>query len=312
VFSIIMPAYNVEAYIASAIDSVLAQTINDWELIITDDGSTDQSASIAAAYAARDARIRLIQHPKNRGLKHAYQTALDNARYDWVAVLDSDDIAFPNRLEIYRQAILEQPDVIAWAGYAHYINDAERLLFITDMGPKSRQEFEEMRARSHPIMMLHSTFVFRREIANAIGGYQDSLVPDMDLMDRLSDQGMMLTLKEPLAYYRIHGNSITHTQFIQQAYDLRYLWERRAAQNQGITLTREAFEEAHQQRSVSAKLRERAIDYGRMYWRQAGIAYGEKRYTALLGNAAVSFLLNPSFLINKVARQVKLRVLRAS
>ncbi len=97
--SVIMPVYNRERYVAQAIESVLNQTFGDFELLIVDDGSSDHSPEIIEDYAKKDKRIRCAFHKENRGVSAARNTALETARGDWIAVIDSDDAWHPERLE---------------------------------------------------------------------------------------------------------------------------------------------------------------------------------------------------------------------
>lgn len=97
--SVIMPVYNRERYLSQAIESVLNQTYQDFELIVVDDGSTDRSPEIIRKYAERDKRVRCAFHEKNRGVSAARNTALDMAKGEWIAVIDSDDAWHPERLE---------------------------------------------------------------------------------------------------------------------------------------------------------------------------------------------------------------------
>ena len=94
--SVVIPAYNRERYLADAVDSVLAQTFTDFELLIVDDGSRDRTVEIAKSY--RDPRIRLVRHERNRGVAAARNTGVAEARGAYVAFLDSDDVAYPDRL----------------------------------------------------------------------------------------------------------------------------------------------------------------------------------------------------------------------
>lgn len=94
--SVIIPAYNREATIARAMDSVLAQTLADLELIVVDDASTDRTAEVVAAYA--DPRVRLLRHDTNRRAAAARNTGIRAARGQYVAFLDSDDVWFPDKL----------------------------------------------------------------------------------------------------------------------------------------------------------------------------------------------------------------------
>jgi teichuronic acid biosynthesis glycosyltransferase TuaG len=97
--SIIMPAYNAERYIAEAINSVIAQTVVDWELLIIDDCSADKTRDIAAAFEKEDERIRCIASNSNIGAAGARNKGLDEAKGEWIAFLDSDDIWRREKLE---------------------------------------------------------------------------------------------------------------------------------------------------------------------------------------------------------------------
>lgn len=98
--SVIMTSYNYAQYIEEAINSVINQTFKDWELIIVDDGSSDNSVEIIKSYCAKDERIKLFTHSgeKNKGLKESILLALEHATGDWVTFLESDDIWLPDYL----------------------------------------------------------------------------------------------------------------------------------------------------------------------------------------------------------------------
>ena len=98
--SVIVPVYNAEKYLRRCIDSVLAQTFVDWEMLLIDDGSTDASGSICDEYAAKDERIRVF-HKENGGVSSARNLGLDNAQGEWITFVDSDDYTYPCWLENY-------------------------------------------------------------------------------------------------------------------------------------------------------------------------------------------------------------------
>lgn len=111
-FSIIVPVYNAERYLRECLESVLAQTMQDWECICVDDGSTDGSGAILDEYAARDKRFRVI-HKANEGVAVARNTGLEHARGEWITWLDADDEYAPWRLEEAARIIdKEDPDLI--------------------------------------------------------------------------------------------------------------------------------------------------------------------------------------------------------
>ena len=109
--SIIMTSYNYEKFIAQAIESIIAQTVETWELIIVDDGSKDKSLEIINDYCLRDERIKLFTHPnnQNKGLVESIKLGLRQAQYEWVAFLESDDFWENNYLEEKQKFIEQNP-----------------------------------------------------------------------------------------------------------------------------------------------------------------------------------------------------------
>lgn len=98
--SIIMPAFNSECYIGDAIASVLAQSVSDWELIVVDDCSSDGTVQIAEAFSESDDRIKIVRMPENGGVAKARNRGVSEARGIYVALLDSDDLWEPDKLEL--------------------------------------------------------------------------------------------------------------------------------------------------------------------------------------------------------------------
>ena len=128
-FSIIIPVYNVAPYLRECLDSVLAQTLTDWEAICVDDGSTDGSGAILDEYAAKDKRFRVI-HQKNAGVSAARNKALDEALGDWICFLDGDDVWNERLLCIFASGINEYPrDICFRMCSSQFYGDADRPKF---------------------------------------------------------------------------------------------------------------------------------------------------------------------------------------
>jgi len=121
--SIVMPAYNSAAYIGVAIESVLAQTYKNWELIIIDDGSHDGTADVIRRYSKDEHRIRVLTHEKNKGIAVARNLGFASASGDWIACLDSDDMWLPNKLERQLSKALELQADFLFTG-SSFINRA--------------------------------------------------------------------------------------------------------------------------------------------------------------------------------------------
>lgn len=114
--SVIMPTYNREELLPRAIDSVLSQTYKDFEFIIIDDGSTDNTLQLLKKYADKDNRIRVFRNDKNRGIAFSRERGLEVARGKYIAIMDSDDISLPNRLEKQTAYLDAHPDIAVVIG----------------------------------------------------------------------------------------------------------------------------------------------------------------------------------------------------
>ena len=110
--SVIVPVYKVEPYLHECVDSILAQTFTDFELILVDDGSSDNCGKICDEYAAKDSRIRVI-HQENRGVSAARNAALDAAKGEFIAFIDSDDVVNVYYLEVLLSGMDEDTDIVA-------------------------------------------------------------------------------------------------------------------------------------------------------------------------------------------------------
>lgn len=135
--SIIVPVYEVEPYLQKCIDSILAQTFRDFELILVDDGSPDSCPAICDAAAAKDSRVRVI-HQKNGGLSAARNAGLDAAKGKWIGFVDSDDYIAPEMYETLLRRIQKDGAQMAVCSYT-YVDEAGR-----DLGRKSPITKEEV------------------------------------------------------------------------------------------------------------------------------------------------------------------------
>lgn len=138
--SVIVPIYNVERYLRRALDSIIAQTHQDWEAILVDDGSTDQSGHIADEYAKKDPRFRVV-HKENGGLSDARNAGMKEVKGQWVVYLDSDDFLHPQLMELCLEAALRDgSDIVAYT-YDHYYrtrNLVGHFIGLPDSRPRPR------------------------------------------------------------------------------------------------------------------------------------------------------------------------------
>ncbi len=211
--SVIMPVYNGGAYIAEAIDSIRKQTYVNWELIVTDDGSTDSTPVIIKQKIAVEPRIRLITHTARTGQSKARNDAIGASRGTYIALLDSDDLALPERLETQVRYMESHPD-IALAG--------SWVLTRSEQGSEHRPD-ELYRSETDPdiiaagmlfnAMLINSSVMVRRKfLAENKLSYDESspfLAEDYALWVKCAERGRVAVIPKPLAIYRKHDLSIS-------------------------------------------------------------------------------------------------------
>lgn len=197
--SVIIPVYNMEAFLAEAIDSVLASTYPNFEIIIIDDGSTDQSPVIAETYRAKDQRIRFYRQP-NRGVSAARNLGLENAKGEFVLPVDADDKISKYYLEAAAKVLIQRPQV--------KIVTCEYECFGEKQGKgKYRPYHRKLLARKN---VINNCSMFRREDALKVGGYCEEIIgrEDWELwISVLKNGGEVVHLPEIGFYYRIRANS---------------------------------------------------------------------------------------------------------
>ncbi len=191
--------YNGELHIQEAIDSIRNQTYTDFEYIVVDNNSTDDTPEILEYYAKRDKRIRVITETK-QGILFARNAGLQQAKGDWVAVLDADDVALPDRLERQFDFVKQNPSVVLVGSGCFMINEAGRLMKEYRYPPDYKSLVD--RLEQHQAFFPHSSAFYNRQIVAEIGGYRFPHAEDYDLWFRLSEYGDIACISEPLIKLR--------------------------------------------------------------------------------------------------------------
>ena len=204
-----MPAYNVAAYLAAAVESVAAQTWTDWEVIIVDDGSTDETGKVAERLAGSDTRVR-VQHQRNGGISAARNRALLEARGEFIAILDSDDLWAPEYLSAQLRVFDEHPHVDVVTGNGWFLggrHDGEIARPYPDIRPQPT--LATILGDETSIFIMS---VFRRRVYERIGGFDEALRTneDYDYWLRAALAGFQFHRNDtPLCYYRRRDDSIS-------------------------------------------------------------------------------------------------------
>lgn len=210
--SVLMTIYNAEPYLKEAIDSIVAQTFDDWELIAIENGSSDGSPAILAGY--NDERIRIFSLPKNIGRTPALQYALDQARGDYIAVLDADDVSHPGRLAKQAAFLDEHTDVALVGSWAQYIDDHSNI-FAEFTPPVIQQELQDSLGWINPI--VHSSAMYRHQLALDAGGYPEEFIwaQDFGLILALAQHSKVAMIDDFLCQLRVLATSMTRSRNYQ-------------------------------------------------------------------------------------------------
>jgi glycosyltransferase involved in cell wall biosynthesis len=212
--SVVMAVRNGERHLEEAVESILAQTLGELELIVIDDGSDDETPGILRRLAERDSRMRVLSQSP-RGQVAALNLGWRSARAPIVARMDADDIAAPERLALQAAALGANPE-LALVGSAVTVIDEHGRSLTTISYPCSPNEVRERLGTSNPF--AHPAVTVRRTALERAAGYRAAFAPaeDYDLWLRLGETDELANLEEALLSYRIHGGQLTGSDLEQQ------------------------------------------------------------------------------------------------
>lgn len=308
--SVVMPAYNAEKFIGESIESIINQTYQDWELIVVDDGSKDRTAEIAGRYAEQDSRVKVFTK-ENGGISRALNYGMERAQHSWIARLDADDLALPERFAKQLATAETDPEVVIWGSWVHQINVTGQRVGVIQFHPTTKQEFYEMRARAEPIRTVHPSVLFKKEVALAVGGYDPEMdgVEDSDLWARMYNKhGPMLNIPEYLTLYRVHPGSITaQKKFVSGEMSRRhaYIGQRNRAWAQGQELTYAEFCETYDKRSVWERYRQYSRNLSHYYFRAFVGNLSEKHYLKAGRFLVQSTVVDPTYLAGRIKNRIQ-------
>lgn len=209
--SVIMPAFNSEAFISEAIASVIGQTYSNWELIVVDDGSTDRTKQIVDKYVREDSRIKYI-YQKNAGPAAARNKGIQTSSGWYIAFLDSDDIWYLDKLEKQMNFLTSHPGYVVYGGRNYILKEGSG--FVESGQIRLFKNFDSIRENFeyilfHPNLTITSTVLFEKSLLDKIGIFDESpdICEDDNLFIRMASHSNFHALDEPVDYRRKHDQS---------------------------------------------------------------------------------------------------------
>jgi glycosyltransferase involved in cell wall biosynthesis len=218
--SVIIPTHNRPEFLRAAITSVLNQTYQNFEIIVVDDASTDDTAKVVAAF--NDARIRFIRHDINKGGSAARNTGIVNSTCDYIAFLDDDDEWLPEKLSKQMEVLLSSPPEVGCV-YTGYVNvNSSTGKIIGEHIPTKRGDLSKDLLAGNCVGSA-SSVLLRQECLKKIGLFDESLPcsQDYDLWVRIANQFLFECVQEPLFKYHIHEKKIsTHLEALTKGLEI--------------------------------------------------------------------------------------------
>jgi glycosyltransferase involved in cell wall biosynthesis len=232
--SVLLAVYNGQEYLRFAMESILAQTFTDYEFIIIDDGSTDETLFILRHYETQHPQLHIVSRP-NKGLTATLNEGLALAQGEFLARMDADDIALPRRLEKQVAYLRAHPETVL-VGSRVLLIDPEGLAIREECCEATHDQIDSAHLNNGwPV--VHPSVLMRTEAVRRVGGYREpyNTLEDLDLFLRLAEIGKLENLPEVLLKYRQHFGSVTHEKAIQQS-QLREVIYREARQRRGLAV----------------------------------------------------------------------------
>ena len=210
--SVVMPTFNAQKYISISIESILNQTFSNFEFIIIDDASTDNTLKIIEKYSKKDKRIKIIKNKNNLNIGGSLNKGIKHSRSNFIARMDADDIALSNRLKLQYELMQKDTNLAVVGGYISVINENGENLYIRKY-PTENEKIKKAFFRYMPF--AHPSVMIRKNFFNEVGGYDPKKSPseDMDLWIKLGVKHSFGNIDRPVLKYRLIKDSSSNKDF---------------------------------------------------------------------------------------------------
>ncbi|HEX3969663.1 MAG TPA: glycosyltransferase family A protein [Edaphobacter sp.] len=259
---VIIPAYNAARYLPTAIESVIAQTFEDWRILLVDDGSTDNTADVVAPFLDRlGSKIRFIKQD-NQGLPAARNAAIRASTAEFLALLDADDLWLPCRLSESLKALAERPQAGLAYGLVTHIDQEGRLGGTFEGNRRNAEGHIAPYIYMRKVELPCPTVTFRRRCIDEVGIFDETMraTEDRDLWLRIALRYEVEFVPKVLAYYRVSPNSMsTDSQRMLKA-QLHFIRKHYGSEGCGMRSRQIAWARVYKQQAETLKRRNRPWD----------------------------------------------------
>ena len=205
--SVLMPVFNSERFVAEAIESILNQSFKDFEFLILDDASTDKSIEIIKDFKNKDSRIKVFQNEKNLGVVESRNKLINLSKGKYIAWLDSDDIALPNRFEEEIKFLEEHPEIGMVGAYPEIIDENGKKLgiWLFEIDPKKLK----IELFFHSPFLSSSVMIRRSSLPIELYDPRFQVAEDFDLYSKIAEKSDIANIPKFLVKYRINSKGLS-------------------------------------------------------------------------------------------------------
>jgi glycosyltransferase involved in cell wall biosynthesis len=298
--SVVIPVYNAERFIEESIGSVLGQSHSEIQLIVVDDGSSDETVQVVRAFD--DPRLTLMEQ-SHGGVCRARNHGMEAAAGDLIAFLDADDLWYPEKLSVQTEELERDPRLLALGSLMDYISADGKRLGVN--GEAVADEDMERIAQGRFMPFQLSSTLFRSAVVKDVGGFDEELpglAEDLDLLARVAAVGPVRGVPRVLGAYRVHPGSASVRERGRHRMATRFVRERLAARQRGGDLSWERFRE-----SYHPSWRQRYGDQVQALYRKSGENAADGQWLAAVGFGLAALFMGPRFTLRRLSRQQRSR-----
>lgn len=259
---VIIPAYNAARYLPTAIDSVIAQTFDDWRILLVDDGSTDNTADVVAPFVDRlGSKIKYIKQD-NRGLPAARNTAIRASTAEFLALLDADDVWLPCRLSESLKALAERPQAGIAYGLVTHIDQEGRLGGTFEGNRRNAEGHIAPYIYMRKVELPCPTVTFRRRCVDEVGMFDETMraTEDRDLWLRIALRYEVAFIPKVVAYYRVSPHSMSADSQRMLKAQMHFIRKHYGSEGCGVRSRQIAWARVYKQQAETLKRRNRPWD----------------------------------------------------
>jgi len=306
--SVIMSVKNGEKFLHKAIDSILNQTFKNFEFIIINNDSSDNTQEILENFIKKNSRIKTLKNFNNETLYQARIKAIKEAKYEWCALMDADDECHPLRFQKQVDFInyTEFENLAVVSTYGKYINKNSTIVANFFSGPKDINQFKNIFSNNDSFAIIDPSSIIKKDIFFKIGGYlENNIAADLDFYYKIAEAGYLIqTIASPLYYYRIHGGGYGVKNTMKQCKATHLL-------NYNMRLRRSGKEEITEQHfntnfwnKASYRIPRKILDYSKTYYKISTRSFIEKKIFTFFLNIILAFLFSPRYVLKKIYQQL--------